>query len=216
MLFEAKGTKGTLKWINESWGSVHTIRTSCTRETHLVGYTDHACLTFSADIFSQWPNWHPLWSLSALKFWISPKVLLLHLKNHLQFLVCHSCILRTLQQFSPQSRKACCANQGAKSHTQRSTHQGWTTKAWGQTPAGTDTGGAPSMFLLLVFSTILQSNQQSGAEDWKITRKTCLYGYCVSSKFPKLHLKHSEECVLGVSLPGPAGDAIGHLVPFPK
>lgn len=183
---------------NERRDSVHTIRTSCTRETHLVGYTDHACLTFSAYIVSEWLSWHPLWSLSALKFWISPKVLLLHLKNHHQFLLWHSCILRTLQQLSPQSRKACCANQGAKSHTQGSTHQGWTTKAWGQVPASTDTGGAPSMFLLPVFSTILQSSQQSGAEDWNVTREICLYDYCVSSKFPKLHLKHSEERVLGV------------------
>lgn len=38
---------------NESRDSVHTIRTSCTREIHLVGYTDHACLTFSADIISE-------------------------------------------------------------------------------------------------------------------------------------------------------------------
>lgn len=61
-------------------------------------------------------------------------------------------------------------------------------KGLGTHPGSAERGEVLQHFCLCcIFPTILQSNQQLGAADWKITRKACLYGYFVFSNPPKLY-----------------------------
>ena len=128
--------------------------------------------------------------LYALKFCIFPKVLsLLYVKidQVRSFFLSLQHFKNIATAFPTEKTDWCGARQRAKNHVQRGTR--WSLPARGTTKAVQTEVEYYSSFtgVSCIFPTILQSNQQLGAADWKTRGKTCLDGYFVSSSPQKLY-----------------------------